>query len=168
MNFRQRTGVFTSHYLARSGDDWLIRYQGGMRVILDQRTTPHRWSWMTWTDPHIHGVSDTLEAALVAVKDAVLALPPEKRTRLAHDPRASGTPKKPPNLSEISATTRHLTRRPARLLTASRIGGIADSSVRWGCIAVAKRVVDSPLGNQWTGNMDHLYPDGVLGSVPSL
>ncbi|WP_411891929.1 hypothetical protein [Yoonia sp. SDW83-1] len=72
------------HHLARSGDDWLIRYRGGRplaRVILDQRTIPKRWSWMTWTDPHDKGVTDTLDAALEAVKAAILALPADQRVR---------------------------------------------------------------------------------------
>ena len=75
------------HHLAKDGDDWLIRYQGGLyiaRVSLDTRTQPHRWMWMTWTYDHRSGTAETLQDALQAVKDAVLALPPGK-AREAHD-----------------------------------------------------------------------------------
>ncbi len=36
---------------------------------------------MTWTDPHDKGVTDTLDAALEAVKAAILALPADQRVR---------------------------------------------------------------------------------------
>ncbi len=72
------------HHLAIGGDDWLIRYKSGRdiaRVSLDERTTPPRWVWVTWTGHNAKGTTDTLEAALQAVKDAILTLPPEKRVR---------------------------------------------------------------------------------------
>ena len=79
-NFTRRLTVIGGR---TAPDDWAIFCDGNAvgrvhRYI--SGPTPF-WMWLTWTTPPENGQADTLDEALLAMKAAVLALPPDKRQR---------------------------------------------------------------------------------------
>lgn len=66
-----------------TADDWQIDYDGAPigRVRLFDTGPKPRWNWHTWTYPASNGSEPTLEAALEAFAQAIMALPEGDRRR---------------------------------------------------------------------------------------